>query len=480
MDPLTLALVSRALDADEPLPAERPLPATGACIDTRALKPGDLFFALPGEHTDGHRFLETARLAGAAAAVVRRGSPIPPLGGPLPLLVVEDPRAALGRLASFVRGRLTATVIGITGSNGKTTTKDLVGAAAATLGPTVRSERSYNNDLGVPLTILRADGGTRTLVVEIGTSRPGEVAALAAIARPHVGIVTNVGEAHLGHFGSLRAIAEEKAALLAALPEDGAAIVNAEDPFAPLLASRARCRVCTFGRWNPGEGESPDVWATRAGRRRPRGTTFWLYGKMPFGLALEGLHNVSNALAALAAGMLLGGDPGRLRDALRAVRNPRMRLSRESVGGVTLIDDSYNANPASVEAALEELSATVTDGRRVFVFGDMRELGDAAEQQHRRIGRRAAACADFVWAVGEQARHAVAAALDAGLPRDRVLCSPSVEFALEGPAFLPSPGDVVLLKGSRAAELDRLASALRSRLAAGEAKAGGEGRREAV
>ena len=460
MDPLTLDAVARAVGAD-PLPTEaHRVLATGASIDTRSIDPGDLFFALKGERSDGHLYLERALEEGAAAAVVRRGAGFPRPGG-LPLLFVDDPGRALWDLASLVRSRLDAVVVCITGSNGKTTTKEMTAAVAATLGPAVKSEKSHNNHLGVPLSILRASSGTRTLVLEIGTSHPGEIARLARLAKPRIAVVTNIGEAHLGHFGSLRAIAEEKAALLAALPADGFAVVNADDEFAPLLAGRARSRVCTFGRLDsPGDGGEidVDVWGTAVRRtNRPRGVCFWLFGKMKVAIPMQGLHNASNALAAIAVGLLLGARPLAIRDALRGVQPPRLRLQRERVGGVTLVDDSYNANPASVGAALDELSAAVCDGRRVLVLGDMVELGDLSEEHHRRAGRRAASCADTLWCVGEKARFAAEAALAAGMPADRVFRSPDVEAASASPPFLPEPGDVVLLKASRAVGLDRLA-----------------------
>lgn len=471
MDPLTLDAAARAMGA-EPLPVEHgSLPCTGASIDTRTIDPGHLFFALRGERADGHRFLEKALDGGAAAAVVRRGADVPRPRG-LPLLAVEDPARALWDLAAFVRGRLAATVVCITGSNGKTTTKEMAGAVAATLGPCVRSEKSFNNHLGVPLSILRADASTRTLVLEIGTNHPGEIARLARLARPRIAVVTNIGEAHLGHFGSLRAIAEEKGDLLAALPEDGFAVLNAEDEFAPILAGRTRARVCTFGRLDdaaePAVMEDVDVWGTHVRRSsRPRGVCFWLYGKMKVTVPVQGLHNVSNALAATAVGLLLGAGPLAVRDALRGVEPPRLRLERERVGGVVLVDDSYNANPASVGAALDELASTACDGRRVFVLGDMGELGDLSEEHHRRAGRRAAASADVLWTVGPRARAAAEAALEAGMPADRVFRSADVKGAATDPAFLPEPGDVVLLKASRAMELDLLARALRGRLAPG-------------
>jgi len=491
MDPLTLEAAARAMGADAlpldlvSLDPQAAVRATGASIDTRSLTPGDLFFALPGEKADGHLYLRKAREGGAVAAVVKRGHPLPDDGG-LPLLRVEDPVDALWRLAAHVRAGLSATVVAVTGSNGKTTTKEMIGAVAGTLGPAVRSEKSYNNHLGVPLSILRADASTRTLVLELGTNHPGEIARLAALAKPRIGVVTNIGEAHLGHFGSLRAIAEEKAALLAALPEEGYAVVNGNDEFAPLLAVRTRARVCTFGRLDePREGEDGvdvDVWGTAVRRtQRPRGVSFHLYGKMRFTVPMQGLHNASNALAAVSVGFLLGAEPVAMRDALRTVEAPRLRLQRERVGGVVLVDDTYNANPASVGAAIEELAATVTDGRRVLVLGDMGELGDHCAAHHRRLGRRAAGCVDVLWTVGPAARAAAEGALEAGMPRSRLVLSSSVEEALERSPFLPDPGDVVLLKASRAVALDRLAASLRERLAAASRAAGARrrgGRRE--
>jgi UDP-N-acetylmuramoyl-tripeptide--D-alanyl-D-alanine ligase len=468
MDSLTLEAAARAMGAD-PLPVESSsLTCTGASIDTRSLDPGDLFFALKGDRSDGHEHLARALASGAAAAVVRRGADFPRPRG-LPLLFVDDPAQALFDLAAAVRARFKGTVVCITGSNGKTTTKEMAAAVAATVGTCVASEHSFNNHLGVPLSILRARSDVKTLVLEIGTNHPGEIARLARLARPRIAVVTNVGEAHLGHFGSLRAIAEEKAALLQALPEDGFAVINGNDDFAPLLATRARGKVCTFGRvdpvGDPSVMEEMDVWGAHARRSaRPRGVCFWLYGKMKVTVPVQGLHNVSNALAATAVGLLLGADPLAIRDALRRVEAPRLRLQRERVGGVVLVDDTYNANPASVGAALDEISVSACDGRRVFVLGDMGELGEKSEEHHRHAGRRAASSADVLWAVGPCARAAAEEALAAGMPRDRVHLSPDVKSAVEAPPFEPVPGDLVLLKASRAVALDLLARALRTRL----------------
>ncbi len=468
MDPLTLAAVAQAVGAAPPNHDEEQVLVRGVSIDSRTVVKGDLFFALGGDRVDGHGYLDQARRAGAAAAVVRRGEPLPPMEEPFPLLVVEDPREALGRLATHHRARLTAIVVGITGSNGKTTTKDMVGAVLSELGPTIRSWKSYNNDLGVPLTILAADASTRFLVVEIGTNHPGEIARLAAMARPLVGVVTNIAEAHIGNFGSLRAIAEEKAALLEALPPDGTAVVPAGDAFSDLLASRAPCRVCTFGRLDaPGTEIATDVWGTAVRRTgRPRGVSFHLYGKMRVQLRFQGVHNAVNALAACAVGLLCGVPPETLQSALAGVAPPALRLQRESVGGVALVDDTYNANPASMDAALDEIAASATDGRRVLVLGDMAELGEASESQHRRLGRRAAAVGDILWAVGEEARLVAEEALRMGVPADRVFHSPGVDLALERLPFLPTPGDLVLVKASRSSGLDRLAGALRVALEA--------------
>lgn len=439
-------------------------------IDSREAAEGDLFVALPGARTDGARFVADAFRAGAAAAVV--GPDAPPLAPEFAgraLIRTPDPARALGDLAAWHRRNLSATVVGITGSNGKSSTREMAAQVLGTLGPVVQSAKSYNNEIGLPLTILRADSATRFLVVEMGTSGPGEIARLAEIARPDVGIVTNVGAAHLEGLGSEDLVAREKAALVRALPPGGFAVLNADDARVAAMAAETVAHVVTasLGDWHA------TVWGCDA-RRTPRGVEWWLYGKGRMFLPVPGLHNARNAVLAAAAGLLQGATAEAMRAAFRDVRLPAMRLQRMAVRGATLVLDCYNANPASVEAAVEELSSRGAKGRRVLVLGDMLELGPQSGDYHYAAGRFAAPRVDALWCVGPESRLAYEAALDAGMDSSRALWFQSVEAAAESEALALRRGDVALLKASRGVRLERLADPLRRRIAQPRSGDGGQ------
>lgn len=437
-------------------------------IDSRDVAPGDLFVALPGTRTDGHAFVPGALRAGAVAAIVSYdAAPLPADVRDRALIRVANPRRALADLASWHRRSLSCRVVGITGSNGKSSTREMVAKVLEPLGPVVQSIRSFNNELGVPLTILRADATTRSLVVEMGTSSPGEIARLVEIARPDVGVVTNVGAAHLEGLGSEDGVADEKGALPRGLPDTGFAILNADDPRVAAMATRTFAHVVTtsLGDWHA------TVWGCDA-RRTPRGVEFWLYGKGRMFLPVPGVHNARNALLACAVGLVHGLSAEQIRASLREVRLPSMRLQRMALRGATLVLDCYNANPASMEAAIEELAARPAarpaaqpGGRRVLVMGDMRELGPRSPDYHYAIGRLAAKRVDVLWCVGEESRYAYEAALDAGMDATRALWFQSVEAAMESPGVQLRAGDVAFLKASRSMRLERLVEPLRGRLA---------------
>jgi UDP-N-acetylmuramoyl-tripeptide--D-alanyl-D-alanine ligase len=451
-------------------------PVRRVTIDSRETEAGDLFVALRGERTDGHAFVEGALRGGAAAALVGYdAAPLPPDLAGRALIRVANPRRALADLAAWHRRSLACPVVAITGSNGKSSTREMVAKVLGPLGPVVQSVKSFNNELGVPLTILRADAATKALVVEMGTNAPGEIARLVEIARPDVGVVTNVGAAHLEGLGSEEGVAEEKGALPRGLPDTGFAILNSDDPRVAAMATRTFAHVVTasLGDWHA------TVWGCDA-RRTPRGVEFWLYGKGRMFLPVAGVHNARNALLAVAVGLVHGLSAEQMRASLREVRLPSMRLQRMAVRGATLVLDCYNANPASMEAAIEELVARplprpaaggAPTGRRVFVLGDMRELGPRSADYHYALGRLAARRVDALWCVGPEARFAYEAALDAGMDSSRALWFQTVEAAMESPSVTLRPGDVALLKASRALRLERLAQPIRRRLVAERAAA---------
>ncbi len=434
------------------------LPVTGVVIDSRAVQPGHLFVALKGARDDGHRFLGEAFASGAAAALVDApevAAAHRAMGRSV--ILVEDARRALGLLAAGYRRSLDLKVIGVTGSNGKTTTKEmlrlLLGARA------VVSPASFNNDLGVPLTLLRANRTHKFVVCEIGSSAPGEIAALAAIARPDVGIVLNVGESHLKGLGDLDGVAREKEALIAALPADGCAILNFDDPVTREMMERAPCLALSFGTWPDADVSANDV------RASGYSLGFKLFGRRRVTLDAIGVHNVHNALAAIAAALWLGEHACAVADRIEAFSPAPMRMSVERVGAVRLVNDAYNANPRSVAAALSEMSCRDA-GRRIAVLGDMRELGPRSMELHETVGRRAGrAGIDVVWAIGQSGKHIAAAARRAGVRH--VHWTASVDDAVANPPIEPTDGDVFLFKASRSMRLERVAAAVRSRIEAG-------------
>jgi UDP-N-acetylmuramoyl-tripeptide--D-alanyl-D-alanine ligase len=433
--------------------------ATGVSTDSRTLRAGDLFIALSGPNFDGNRFAMAAIERGAAGLLLEDtgSAPLPalrelPRG--TPILLHPSPRAALASLASWHRGRIAAPVLGITGSCGKTTTKNILLELLSTRLAAVGSPDSFNNDIGVPHTLFLADERSQAVVVEMGTNHPGEIAALCRIARPTAGVVTCVGASHLEGLGSVEGVAREKAALVQSLPPEGFCILNADCQWTAPMRKLARARVITFSVEGEGDLNATRVWS------HPGGTTFRLEDR-EITSPLLGLHNVQNLLAALAACRGLGV---RLEDVLPAVsrlRTCRRRLERIQAGRLTIIDDSYNANPESARASVRVLAGLHGHTRRILVLGDMLELGEGAPEQHYRIGCEAAqAGIDLLVAVGELSRAAAAGAIEGGLDESRVVHLAGTDEAILRVPALVRAGDVVLVKGSRLTGLDRLVQRL--------------------
>lgn len=411
----------------------------GVGNDTRALRPGSLFVALVAER-DGHEFVPAAAAAGAAAALVAR-----PLDVDLPQLIVDDPASSLLGLGTWARGVLTVPVIGITGSVGKTTTKDLLASVFARLGPTAASERSFNNEVGVPLTLFNADRDAVVVIVEMGARGVGHIELLCEVAAPTAAVVTAVTAAHMETFGSLEAIAAAKGELVEALPSNGLAVLNADDPLVAEMASRSAASVLTFG-------DAGDVRASQvelADDLRARFVLHSPWGSEPVRLGVRGAHNVSNALAAAAAAMgsgeTLGMGLGEVVSGLadEALSPWRMELMT-SPEGARILNDSYNANPASMRAALRAL-ASLPARRRVAVLGPMAELGEGGPAEHLAVAGVAAELGIEVVAVGTD---------DYGIaPVGDVVA-----------ALGPLDGDVaVLVKASRAGGLEAVAAQLAGR-----------------
>lgn len=427
--------------------------AAGVSTDTRTLRAGEVFFALRGSRYDGHDFVPEAFRRGAGAVVVERR--IASAGGLQ--IVVEDSGTALQDLAAAWRMSLGIRVVGVTGSNGKTTTKEMIRHLLQADRRGVASRGSFNNFVGLPLTILEARPGDAFLVLEVGTNRPGEIARLGRIARPDVAVITHVGAAHLEGLGTLEGVAEEKVSLLRELRAGGVGIV----PEDPRLLSRLplpRYRVTTFG--TTAEADfSPERVELRAGE----GIRFSLRG-VEFRLPLLGEWNVLNALAACRVAGTFGIPLEACARRLESFRGPRMRMERVEVGGLTIINDAYNSNPDSASRAIREFTRLPAGGgRKVAVIGDMLELGPSTEEYHRRLGRQlASAAVDVVAAVGPASRFLLDE-LPEGKPERHGF--DSVEDLQARGADLFRPGDWILLKGSRRMGLERLVSWLSGRVA---------------
>ncbi len=457
MEPIRFSDILRATGGEAAGPVDGNPVIEAVTTDSRHVPARSLFVPIRGPNFDGHAFMDQAFLRGASFTLVAADTDASRI--PANAIIVRDTVNALGDLARWHRSRFDVPVIGITGSCGKTTVKEMTHLV---LGEdVVASHASYNNAIGVPLTLLRMDRSTRACIVEIGTSAPGEIAYLTNIARPTVGILTNVEEAHLEGLGTVRGVMREKAAMLAALPDRGAAIINADNYYCREIMEDLDSHVVTFGTW-----EDADVYGVEP-RATDRGIEFKLYGRMPVEVPILGEHNVANALAAVAAGLWLGREPFAIREALARFQAPAMRMSRELVGRVTLINDAYNANPRSMEAAIRELSRRDGAGRRLAVLGEMMELGEKTTHHHRSLGRKVAnEGIDRLWAIGPNAAAMVEEALTLGMRAEHVAWHETIEDALADPAFEPAAGDAWLFKGSRSMTLELLAEQVRGRAAA--------------
>lgn len=459
MKPLTLQDIRKAVAGMPlaPLPAAVP-PITEVCTDSRRMPPSSLFVALKGDRFDGHHYLRDVAAAGAIAAIVQ-DTPPPDVQLPnLHLIKVADTRVALGKLATFARKQMKAKVIAVAGSNGKTSTKHLIAAALSSKLTGTHSPKSFNNEIGVPLTIFPANPAQDFLVLEMGTNNPGEIHNLARMALPDIGVITNCSAEHLQGLGDLMGVRRENASLTEGLDKArGLLVVNGDDPELLTAVGHWPGRKLTFG-FKP----TNDLFATDV-HCNADGVTFDLNGneKVRFAVPLLGRHSACNALAAIAVGRRLGLKDDDIAAGLATAKGPEMRLQLFDAAGVTLLNDAYNANPASMHAALQTAADLHSPGRRLAVLGDMLELGRSSDRFHREVGQflatlpfHAAVC------VGPQARLIAEAAAAAGMDPAHLSTFPdAAEAARQVPGWLDS-GDLVLLKGSRGMHLEKVAKAV--------------------
>lgn len=424
------------------------------CTDSRALKAGDLFLALRGESFDGHSFLAEAVARGALGAIVEDSTPELPVQ--FAVVRVANTLRALQEIAAGYRRIMSAQIVCVTGSNGKTSTKDLIAAVLRERFQVTKTEGNLNNHIGLPLTMLRLRPADRIGVLEIGMNHPGEIASLATLAQPDVGVITNIGIAHIEHFGTREAIAHEKAMLAEALQPSGTVVLNADDDFTPLIAARTKADVLSCGLGESAEIRATDLCQDFAGMK------FRLHS---FGRSVEaqlpvpGVHMVRNATLAVGVGHVFGMTLEECAAGLPNLQLTKGRLEMKVVRGIQVIDDSYNANPDSMKAALLTLSQMSVNGRRIAVLGRMGELGAESEQGHRSVGRTASDLGlDCVISVGDEAELIAEEAWRGGV--EKVIKATDFSDAVKALRDFAHSGDLVLVKGSRSAKMERIVEGL--------------------
>lgn len=443
-------------------------PVRQISLDSRSIRSGDLFLAMKGERFDGHDFVGAALSRGAAGAIVYDSYDVEPLAiKPNPkrlapfILGVRDPLFAYQQLATHHRSRFDIPVVAVTGSNGKTTTKEMVASVMAHRWRVLKTEGNLNNRIGVPQTLFRLNGRHEGAVIEMGVDHVGQTTRLCEIVRPTIGVITNIGPDHLEFFGSMEGSAQSKAELLDLLPSDGTAVLNADDPYYDYLAARAICRVVSFG-----FSSKADVRATDVKSDGRNGTIFRLLlpGKVRHTIVrihVQGDHNVINALAAAAVGAVLGLPGAVIAQGLSRFRPAAMRSQVFISHGVTVINDCYNANPASMKAAVQLLAQRGAGRKKIAVLGDMLELGLNAVPLHEEVGMFVAQQGiDQLVACGRLGRSLAEGAAQAGLDRRNIVLTPDAAVAATAVKAIAKPGAVVLVKASRGMKLEQVAQAL--------------------
>ncbi|MBA4395928.1 MAG: UDP-N-acetylmuramoyl-tripeptide--D-alanyl-D-alanine ligase [Syntrophus sp. (in: bacteria)] len=430
----------------------------GVSTDSRQIGKGNIFLCLRGENFDGHRFLAAAVASGAAGIVIQRDAPETSIAmqEKIPVIVVEDTLEALGDIARCWRKKLAVPVIAITGSSGKTTTKEMTAGILGLTKNVLKTEGNLNNRVGLPLTLLRLAPRHEVAVVEMGTNMPGEIGCLTRIAEPDIGLITNIGAAHLEKLKSLAGIREEKGALFENMNRNGIAVINCDDKATAFLGHRRQGRQITFGLKHGADVSARDVRKTG-----PVGIAFRLsagQGDMPVRMQVSGGHNLYNALAAAAASLAYGADLASICQGLESFRGVPGRFEIQALqNGAHVIDDSYNANPASVREALKTLKELRGSADSTVILGDMLELGNRAAAWHRKTGRQAAETGvKTLIVMGDHRRDTAAGAMEGGMAATGIFICESPEQMRDQLKFLLKAEDWVLVKGSRKMKMERI------------------------
>ena len=425
----------------------------GISTDTRSIKQGEIFFALEGENYDGHKFVEQAIHNGAAGAVISSGKKAAYSfhNGfkKCALLEVADTLTALGELAKFYRNSLPASFIAVTGSNGKTTTKDMAYHVLRNFKSVSRSRKSFNNLIGVPLTIFETETAHDFCIVEMGTNAPGEIKRLSEIIFPDFAILTNISNAHLEGLENIEGVASAKSEFIENMAEDGTLITNADDDWCNQIADRFNGKVISFG-----FNQSADIKASNV-KRNDSGFVFTVNDSLTVNLPVFGKHNIYNALAVIAMCDTVGVGIEVICDKFMDFKLPPMRMEKQICGGIVVVNDGYNSNPSSMSSALDEFSQLMTSGRKVLICGDMLELGNYAERLHKEVGAKVAdANIDVLWTVGPLSRFVAEEAIANGMPRENILSCETSEEMCSFVASQLKKDDTVLIKGSRRVKLE--------------------------
>lgn len=466
MDAISLEEVIQAVNG-KAISNASGLMVNGVSVDSRNVHKGNVFFAIKGDHYDGRQFIEQAFDAGAIGAVVSKQGGIDISSKCLPLILVDDVKTALGDLARYYRRKLNAKIIGITGSNGKTTTKEMLYHLLSHFAPVVKPQKSFNNFIGVPLTIFEIESKHKYGILEMGTNAPGEILRLSEIGLPDIAVILNISKTHLEGLGSIEGVALEKGDIVKNLKEDGVFVYNADNPWCCEIADKFGGNKISFG-----FGPNAQIIGTDA-KKNGNGSVFTIDidyntfrlcggkggGRRQFEIQLHvpGHHNISNCLASFAVCYALGLDISGLHNAFLSFKMPDMRIDSQQIGNVTFINDAYNANPESVFAALKYFEEIDAAGRKIFICGDMLELGKESHALHKEVGEKASALnLDLLWTVGKYASDIASAAKDGGMDVEKVLSFRSLDDVTEYDMGGFRENDVILIKGSRGMHMETI------------------------